>query len=127
MTRDAASGVCTGVTHRAQVLRCNPAHRRANAASPPAEVYGFRARHLRWRHGMAHMIGFIESLCSVQAHLPLPLKPCTAIKMTLAAEKYDRGLFKLCVGVDSAFTRGYACPLIGVRGLGGIPCASLPR
>jgi hypothetical protein len=23
---------------------------------------------------MAHMIGFIESLCSVQAHLPLPLQ-----------------------------------------------------
>jgi len=74
MTRDAASGVCTGVTHRAQVLRCNPAHRRANAASAPAEVYGFRARHLRWRHGMAHMIGFIESLCSVQARLPLRLQ-----------------------------------------------------
>ena len=34
--------------------------------------------------------------------------------MTRAAEKYDRGLFKLCVGVDSAFTRGYARPLIGV-------------
>jgi hypothetical protein len=41
-------------------------------------------------------------------------KPCTAIKMTRTAEKYDRGLFKLCVGVDSAFIRAYARPLIGV-------------
>jgi hypothetical protein len=32
--------------------------------------------------------------------------------MTRAAEKYDRGLFELCVGVDSAFIRGYARPLM---------------
>jgi hypothetical protein len=34
--------------------------------------------------------------------------------MTRTAEKYDRWLFKLCVGVDSAFIRGYARPLSGV-------------
>jgi hypothetical protein len=39
---------------------------------------------------------------------------CTAIKMTRTAEKCDRGLFKLCAGVDSAFISSYARPLIGV-------------
>jgi hypothetical protein len=60
------------------------------------------------------MIGFIESLARFRRVCPCHYEPCTAIKMTRAAEKYDRGPFKLCVGVDSAFFRGYARPLIGV-------------
>jgi hypothetical protein len=57
------------------------------------------------------MIGFIESLCSVEARVgACHYEPRTAIKMTRTAEKYDGGLFKLCVGVDSAFNRGYARP-----------------
>jgi hypothetical protein len=57
------------------------------------------------------MTGFIESLCSVEARVgACHYEPRTAIKMTRTAEKYDGGLFKLCVGVDSAFNRGYARP-----------------
>jgi hypothetical protein len=101
-----ASWTSNPVSHRAQLHEERV--RRPESITTGRGLW-IAARHLRWRLSQRpHRIALLGRVCSCRC------KPCTTVKMTRMVEKYDSGLFKLCVGVDSAFIRGYARPLSGV-------------